>query len=164
MDPVHFSAEEVLKMAIDIEKNGEKFYQDAAKAVSNEKLRTLYTTLANDEAKHTAYFSRLKDLLLKDGKEEVFTDEFEEASMYITAYADSKVFTEPTEGAQYAKVAGDERGALELAINMEKDSLLFYYELLRAVRDKDRGIINEIINEEKEHLKKLTDMKNEIFG
>ena len=47
---------------------------------------------------------------------------------------------------------------------MEKESILFYYELLKAIRDKDKALMNEIIDEEKIHLRKLTEMSVELYG
>lgn len=164
MDPVHFSAEEVLNMAIRIEENGEKFYTDAAKTASEDKLKELFIFLATEEKKHTAYFRKLKDMTIKESVDEVFTDDFNDASLYIKAYADTKIFTEPEEGQALPAEVKTEEEALNYAIIMEKESLLFYYELLRAVREKDRDVLNEIINEEKAHLMKLSEAKVRLYG
>ena len=74
------------------------------------------------------------------------------------------MFTAADQGEVLANTVGGEKEALEYAIKMEKDSLLFYYELLSMVREKDRGVVNRIIQEEKKHLTKLNEVRKEIFG
>ncbi|MCK4847383.1 MAG: hypothetical protein KAS88_06870, partial [Deltaproteobacteria bacterium] len=85
-------------------------------------------------------------------------------SLYIKSLADAEVFTSKEKGKDYGKIAGDEKAALEHSINMEKESILFYYELLKAIREKDKALMNEIIDEEKIHLRKLTEMSVELYG
>ena len=55
-----------------------------------------------------------------------------------------------------------ERG-LNLAINMEKDSILFYHELQRMIREKDKVVL-ERDRTGKEHVRKLTDLKIKLSG
>ncbi|MEE9615094.1 MAG: ferritin family protein [Thermodesulfobacteriota bacterium] len=164
MDPAHFSAQEILEMAVDIEENGEKFYTAASDAATNPSLKELFTFLAEEEKRHVKFFTSLK----KDASDAALPGAFdpypEEASLYLKALADSKVFTAPEEGGGFAKAAENETTALSYAIDMEKESLLFYFELQNAIREKDRKTLGEIINEEKEHLKKLTGMKMELSG
>jgi rubrerythrin len=42
---------------------------------------------------------------------------------------------------------------------MEKDSILFYYELEKVVKGKDRSVLARLISEEKKHLAKLTELQ-----
>ncbi len=163
MDPVHFSTEEVLDMALRIEENGERFYKDAAEAAKEKGLKELFEFLASEERKHSSYFSKLKQISGSE-TEPPFNQDFEEVSLYLNAYADSKIFANPDEGAGLPESVKDSKGAVEYAIFMEKESLLFYYELLRAVRIKDQETLNEIINEERSHLRKLTEINQELFG
>ncbi|MEK7313793.1 MAG: ferritin family protein, partial [Deltaproteobacteria bacterium] len=60
MDPIRFSAEEVLDMAIRIEENGERFYSDAARMSKKDNVRELLNSLAQEEFKHKKYFMELK--------------------------------------------------------------------------------------------------------
>lgn len=167
MDPVRFSATEILKMAIRIEENGEKFYTDAAKGAETAKVRELFEFLAEEEKNHSKFFRELKKTA--DAEDDThygpFDPYIEEASRYINAFADSHVFASSDYGDDdgvIARIADNELEAVQFAIDMEKESLLFYHELVRAMREKDKDTLDEIINEEKKHLMKLTEIRQEI--
>jgi rubrerythrin len=164
MDPVHFSGSEVVKMAVRIEENGMRFYSDASKATKVPRLKELFRALAEEEARHINAFSDIGDSLPEDAVAEGFDPYIIEASLYLKAMADQEVFTHADEGKKLAERIFDEREALDLAIDMEKDSLLFYYEMKKMIREKDAFVIEELIGQEKEHLKKLTRHKEELFG
>ncbi|MFN3283725.1 MAG: ferritin family protein, partial [Pseudothermotoga sp.] len=55
------------------------------------------------------------------------------------------------------------RQAFDIAINVEKDSIIFYSELLKYAGD-ERKTIEIIINEEKKHLIDLLKVNHEQFG
>ncbi len=164
MDPVHFSGKEVVQMAIRIEENGLKFYTDASRATKVPRLKELFMALAEEEAKHISVFSDIGKSVPEDAVAEGFDPYITEASLYLKAMADQEVFTHADEGKKLAEQIFDERAALDLAIDMEKDSLLFYYEMMKMIREKDAFVIEELIGQEKEHLKKLSRLKEELFG
>lgn len=162
MDPIRFSAEEVLDMAIRIEENGERFYADAARMSKKDDVRELLNSLAQEEHKHKKYFVELKASV---EKAPLSFDPFtEDVSLYIKALADSEVFTNPSEERKFAKELKGEAPLLDFAIEREKDSLLFYYEIAKTVREKEGKIIEMIIEEEKTHLRKLSALKRELSG
>jgi rubrerythrin len=43
-------------------------------------------------------------------------------------------------------------------MGFEKDTMLFYYDLREMVDETDRATITDIINEEKQHLRRLAKM------
>jgi rubrerythrin len=151
-------------MAVRIEENGMRFYTDASKATKVPRLKELFSTLAEEEARHISVFSGLADSVPEDAVAEGFDPYVTEASLYLKAMADQEVFTRADEGKKLAEEIFDERTALDLAIDMEKDSLLFYYEMQKMIREKDAHVVEELINQEKEHLKKLNKHKEELFG
>ena len=52
-----FSANEILDMAIKLEKNGEVVYRDAIANISNPELITLLEWMADEEVKHADWFA-----------------------------------------------------------------------------------------------------------
>ena len=164
MDPVNFTGREILEMALRIEENGMRFYSDASKASKNKDVKELFRRLAEEEAHHIKVFTEMKKLMPGDTVAEGFDPYITEASLYLRAIADTEVFTEPGKGAGFAKEVGDEKEVLNLAIDMEKDSILFYYEFLKIVRDKDRAILDALIEQEKSHLSKLSSLRERLFG
>ncbi|MBI5344182.1 MAG: ferritin family protein [Deltaproteobacteria bacterium] len=164
MDPVHFTGWEVHEMAIKIEENGMRYYTDASRAAKTRKLKDLFKMLADEEGKHGKVFLELKKLVPEDEKAAGFDPYITEASLYLRAIADTEVFTKPGEGKKLGYNAKDEKEALAVAIDMEKDSILFYYELQKMIREKDRKVLDALIDQEKEHLKKLSSMRQDIFA
>ncbi len=160
MDPVHFTGKEILDMAVRIEENGLKFYTDASKASSSGAVKELFTVLAEEEGRHIKVFLDLKRSLAEDTAG--YDAYAEEASQYLKALADTEVFTSPDEGRKAAVMMHDAHDVIEMAIGMEKDSLLFYYEMQRMIREKDRQVLEALIEQEKEHLRKLTELQNAL--
>lgn len=165
MDPVHFSGKEILEMAVRIEENGYKFYIEAAKATRSKDLKELFNLLAEEETQHIKTFMGLHRLISGgEPSDQEYDTEFQEATLYLKAIADTEVFTNPNKGKEMARKVSGEEEALQIAIDMEKDSLLFYYELQRMIRDKDKPVLDNIIEQEKEHVRKLTDLDRKLFN
>jgi rubrerythrin len=55
-----FSTVEILDIAIGIEQNGEAVYRDALEIISEPRLVDLLTWMADEEVKHSKWFSDLK--------------------------------------------------------------------------------------------------------
>lgn len=164
MDPVHFTGKEVLEMAVRIEENGMKFYADASRAAKSQQLKDLFRALSEEEGTHIKTFLDLKRALVGDDSTEGFDPYLEDAQQYLKSLADTEVFTNPEAGREAARSLKSEEEAITMAIGMEKDSLLFYYELERMIREKDRKVIESLIEQEKEHVRKLTGLQNMLFG
>ncbi len=164
MDPVHFTGKEVLDMAVRIEENGMRFYTDASKAAKSPQLKDLFRVLSEEEGTHIKMFLELKKTLVGDDDSAGFDPYLEDAQQYLKSMADTEVFTNPEAGKDAARAIKDEQDAISMAIGMEKDSLLFYYELERMIREKDKKVIDSLIEQEKEHVRKLTNLQNMLFG
>jgi rubrerythrin len=58
----------------------------------------------------------------------------------------------------------DEKGALELAISFEKDSVNFYVQLKEASKDiGDKVSVDRLISEESKHVRVLSAVYNKLF-
>jgi rubrerythrin len=71
---------------------------------------------------------------------------------------EERVLSDP-EVARAAASRGDVAGMLDTAIQLEKDSVLLYSELLQEVDEKDAPAVQEIIDEEKRHVVSLVEAK-----
>jgi rubrerythrin len=159
MDPTRFSGKDVIEMAVRIEENGLTFYTEAAIASESEEIKELFQFLGDEERRHIYCFENIGKSFDDDNLPGISDPYMEEASLYLGALANSRVFTEPDEGSRMAKGIRDENDALRTAIDMEKDSILFYYELEKVVKGKDRSVLARLISEEKKHLAKLTELQ-----
>jgi rubrerythrin len=164
MDPMHFTAADILEMAVRVEENGLVYYTVAAEAARSPQVKDLFDFLAKEEKNHIEFFSSLMEPLPAGEPTGAFDPYIEEESLYLAALADSSVFTEDDWGKRLAGEVQDEADALRRAIEVEKDSILFYHELRNMVREKDRDVLDKIIIEEREHLSKLSAMKRKIKG
>jgi rubrerythrin len=164
MDPVHFTGREIVEMAIRIEENGMRFYADAAKATKIDRLKELFKALSEEEARHINLFTELKQEVASDSPAEGFDPYVAEATQYLKAMANTEVFKKPDEGEKLAGEVFDEKNALDIAIDREKDSIIFYYEMQKMIREKDSHVVENLIDQEKDHLKRLTEYMEELFG
>jgi rubrerythrin len=153
---VSFNADEVFEMAIRTEQNAAGFYRRAAELHADAGEVKLFLALANVEDKHRRTFEEMRSALTAAEKQESTFDPYDEAVLYLDAIADS------SEGEGSPKIAesltGNEtlRGILEMAVQLEKDAILFYVGLLDLVPERlGRQKVQEIINQEKVHLTEL---------
>jgi len=87
---------------------------------------------------------------------ESYTEEYDE---YLKSLVKSAVFSSEKAACTLAeKTSGDAEG-IDFGIRAEKDSILFYTELQDLVRRADAKVIGSIIEEEKSHLKRLSELK-----
>lgn len=162
MDPVHFSAKEILEMAVRIEENGLGFYKTASASTESAQIKELFDYLIIEEVKHVELFEALKDAVTQGVPTDYNDPYLAEESTYINALADSNIFMKGEEGETKAKAIKSDGEALDFAIQIEKDSILFYLELLNMVRDEDRPVVKNILSEERKHITKLTDLRAAI--
>lgn len=161
---IFWSGEEIVHMAVQIEKNGVAFYRSLAESSKDDKMRGLMEYLAGEEERHAATFERFSDVRDKEQLKDLYDIRYaEEASLYLKALADTKVFTDSSEAVQWAKEARSTSEILLTAIALEKDSILFYQEMRNFVRNQDRDLVDRIINEEKKHIRTLAKVKEEYL-
>jgi rubrerythrin len=152
-----FSAGEVFQIGIEIEENGKAFYDKAQKIIEDAGVKGLFADLASQEVEHKKRFELLKAQLPPEVQTATVNDPDNELYSYIRMMADQHVFrssAEVDEQLSRVKTAAD---ALRLAIQFEKDSVLFFLSMQDATcEDKGRELINMLVKEEQEHLKRLS--------
>jgi rubrerythrin len=145
---MYYSGLEIIEIAIRIEENGYAFYTAAAEMISEQNdNKALFTDLAEKELIHIAIFQKLA------GKFEAEEFEFnpEDESDYINHLADTHIFGKPDAGISLAKTVKTPKDALTIALTFENESVAFYTELHKRARSEAKGLIRQIIEEEKEH-------------
>jgi rubrerythrin len=153
---VVFNADEVFEMAEEIERNGAKFYREAAAKADNADIKQMFLNMASMEDGHLRAFADMRKNLTEQEKGETAFDPYNEASLYLQALADSKGFEGMRSPTQ--KLTGEEsvRELLEIAINAEKNSVLYYVGLKDLVpAEAGRDKIEDIIREEVRHVADL---------
>jgi rubrerythrin len=148
---VTYSASEIIRIAVQIERNGAEFYRRAAAAVEDRGAVELFRALAVSEDEHRGYFEHLGSTLPEAAVSG------EEPDLYLKALADVVLFAGPP-----AAAGGDARAALQYALQAERDSIAYYSEILRFIAPGEKPRVQEIIAEEKNHLVRLTAAYREL--
>ncbi len=153
--PVSFSSNELINLAIDIEKRGIIFYDIMARSTENADAREVFHGLMEMEREHIHVFENFPD---KNGGDPVLKDAAE-YSTYLKSLIDNAVFNEESAVSEMATQVNSDLTALELGISMEKDSILFYYKMRERLAGPYRVTVDRIISEEKGHLNQLAGLK-----
>jgi rubrerythrin len=151
------TAAEALKWALEIEKNGEAFYNEVAAKSADPEVKTLFEDLAAQERGHYQVFQKM----LEEVKPEpdLSSVEYDEYQTYLQVALDSALLAGPDKGLTLAKQAQDLATALRAAMGFEKDTLLFFYDLREMmVSEAERRAVSDIILEEKAHVRRLAKM------
>ncbi len=149
-----YSLSEVIEEAVQTEKLGYQFYTSMSnKFRENSGLRELFDTLAVKEQGHERKFSELKEKATSDERVD-----WEEVSKYLRAIVESEFFLgkgKSLPSLDSVKTIGE---AVKFALLFEKETLLYFHAIRDAVKEK--GVIDEIIAEEKSHIMWLSNFQS----
>lgn len=160
-----FNAHEVLTMAVQIEKNGQEFYREAAGAVDDRQVSTLLADLAQWEHGHEVLFDAMRSDLSEEEESSTAIDPYGESGMYLKVMADDHVFRQGGRSAAEMVKGKSTLEILDLAIRFEKDSLLFFLGMERLVTPRlGRDRVYKVIDEEIGHISYLERQKSRLTG
>jgi len=149
-----FTLGEIIDLAIQIEKNGEKSYRKAQFQTSNVSISSMLKWLADDEAEHEKWFINMK----KEIDEKIEDPRLEEMGKEIlTSVLGKQAFS--MDDVDFSKI-DNITALLELSIEFENDTILFY-EMIKDFIDDSKVMagIDKIIEEENKHVKKLEEFQ-----
>jgi rubrerythrin len=153
-----FSIREVVEQAVRTERLGYEFYTTIAKRFEKtDALKRLFETLAGKELVHEKMFIELRDMM-GDEEPEAWAD----VSEYMRAIVESEFFLgreKSLPSLDHVKTAEE---AVRFALGFEKETLLYFYGLRDAVREKD--VVDEIINEERSHIMWLAKFRDSFIA
>jgi len=148
-----FTGEEIIDLAVKIEKAGKTFYEKALNKVDDADAREMFSYLAREEEKHISAFEKLGAKLAKEVvPNESYVGEYGD---YLKSIIDTHVFNQNNVD-DLVKDIKTFREALAIAFRFEKDSIIIFQEFLSSVDSTGKEIIGELIAEEKEHIKKIS--------
>lgn len=155
MSMKNFSVLEAVEVALMMEEEGIRFYSLAAKQAGDPELKKLFSLLRDKEHLHVETFRRLYgDMVAREDDPDAGLWLLDaEISSFFRAYVDATVF--PTKGSAETAIAGL-KGVTEIlrfALRLEKDSILFYHELLAgAPWPEAKTLLEKVIAEERRHV------------
>jgi rubrerythrin len=156
---IAFYGNELINIAIGIERQGIAFYDGLARSTKRPKAREVFQYLAGMERAHVKIFQGMLADSEKAESPGTYTGDY---AAYLQALANSAVFTDELMASDLATRAESDTAAVDLGIRAEKDSILFYYEMQELMPSGSGAEIKRIIAEEKGHLAQLTELKTTL--
>ena len=145
-----FTANELLDMAIKLEKNGEAVYRNAISKVVQPELIAMMEWMADEEVKHANFFSKLK-LELETKRANPFMEEMSR-ELFDDLLGDKNFSLKEVD---FSLIENSE-DLIAIFIEFEKDSVIFYKVLEPFIEDPAaRKQLKEIIEEENCHILNL---------
>ncbi len=154
--PITFNANEIFEMAEEIERNGAKFYRQAAENAADEETKQMLLDMADMEDGHLTTFEEMREQLSGQEKGWTVFDHDNQSVLYLQAMADARGYEGKITPSK--ELAGSEtpKEILETALNSEKESVVFYFGLKSLVPPKaGRDKVEAIIIEELSHITTL---------
>jgi rubrerythrin len=150
-----YSVPVLLEMAVAIEKSAADFYNSLARKFSEHK--SLFEQFAKDETYHAKTYTHL--LGQKEVEEVDTTGEERQIAQYnIKILEDTGLVNNLRRGAERAREVQDLKEAIDAAVKLEKDTLLFYHNLSMGLRTSLRQEVYKIIRVEHTHLYKVQNL------
>ena len=145
-----YSCDDIIDLAVQIEKNGEKTLRKALESISNPKLIPVLQSFADEEVQHAEWFSKLKPSI-DESMEDPGLEELGK-SLMRDVLGDQSFSLDDADFSKIEKI----NELLSLMIEFEKDTVLFY-EVLEPFIEDDGTLANlkRIIAEENNHISKL---------
>ena len=150
-----FTAQDILDIAIRLEKNGEKTYRNACHHTTDVDLKTLLDWIAQEEQAHARWFTELKDKLSK-GEDHHLLAEMSRA--LVEDVIQGQAFS--LQEVDFTAI--DTPGKMvHTFIGFEDDTIAFYEVLKTLIEDPAiAGQLEQIIAEEKKHVARFKDLLN----
>jgi len=156
-----FSSQEVVTMAVELEKKGIEFYSNLEKQAGRNPAGEVFSFLKGEEEKHLDFFS---SLLSEIKEEDMVVDTRDETNSYLGAIVENGILGKVLKGTVPQPDKVDLTQAVELGIEIEKESVLFYQGLGVMVPPEKKGWLEKVISEEKKHFLRLIEMKSALTG
>lgn len=151
-----FRATDVIEMAMELEKSGEIFYGAVAQKATSPEVRELFQHLAEQEIDHYRAFEKMTRTSWQQSP--TFEGDWDQYLMYLQATLQSAFFEGSDKALSLAEQVTDEKEALQMAMDFEKETMLFFYDLRDKVSGADVAIVERIIAEERTHVQRLAAM------
>lgn len=151
---IMFTVADIREIAIQIEKNGEAAYREAADSVKDSTVRDVFLWMAEEEKKHARWFASFKS-------NEALTEEQLELEKMGRQLLQEMVADQTFSLEKEMLVnSSDFDDALAQAQTFERDTAMFYEFLLNLVSDEQvKKQLEVIILEEKRHIEQLGEMR-----
>jgi len=148
-----FQVSEIVNIGVEDEVTGGALYGALAESTGNAALKSFYEAMVEKERVHERKFRDLLTGIEGHPVRETYPGEYE---AYLRALLDARAFPTPDVAVEKATAAADDRTALGLALQMEKDTLALFQEIVKLIPERHRPTVEGIIDEERSHVVDLS--------
>ncbi len=154
-----FSPQEILRIAVNVEKNGKNLYETLESKAKSESLKATWKYMKEQEEVHGQTFQTMLDNV-----KDYIVYEFSpgEYAAYLRAIASEYIFTQELIEKKTKEGFSSDLEAVDFGIYIEKESILTYSALRKYVLTAKQSIIEKVIDEEKKHLADLVMLKESL--
>jgi len=154
-----FTAREIAEAAVEKEMKRRDFYANVTKLSTNPQMTRLFEFLTAEEDRHVATFVKIRDGV---PVEEVRPEEYDaDMEAYMDSVVEDRLYSK-IGSEDFVQKAIDARDVFRLAIALEKDAILFFWEFLPYVNESDKTVVKTLMDEEKGHIRMLWKLKQEL--
>ena len=152
----YLNEDEVYRVGMCIEEAGLDFYMKMAAKADDAATKRVFKRLAKDEEAHLAFFESL-ELKTAKGMGSGPADVDVDVSRYVCSLVDGGIFASLGKMEKLARRKFDSEKALDLALQVEKDAVLYYMEAHAASKKRSTKVaLQRLIDEEKRHVVEIT--------
>jgi rubrerythrin len=144
-----YGVADLLNTLIRLEETGARVYRELAEQAKDSSARDLFAFLSLQEAKHQKFY---ESLLQQQGFERELDEEYRQY-IGVLIHNTMQLISAPRKG--YSRAT-----AIELGIQLEKDTLLFLGEMRHAIGSYHSDQLELITNQERKHLQLLIDIRS----
>ncbi|MBE0616287.1 MAG: hypothetical protein IH604_21675 [Burkholderiales bacterium] len=154
-----FTAREIAEAAVEKEMKRRDFYANVTKLSKNPEMTKLFEFLTAEEDRHVATFVKIRDGV---PVEEVRPEEYDaDMEAYMDSVVEDRLYSK-IGSEDFVQKAIDAKDVFRLAIALEKDAILFFWEFLPYVNGTDKTVVKTLMDEEKGHIRMLWKLKQEL--
>ena len=146
------SGSNFLQMVIEAEKTGISFYNCLSEVTESTQARKLFASIEQQKRKMCETWSVPRTQPMVAIQQEMPNSEFDKG---LHDFIAGRTFTDEETCRQMARNSRDEGEAARLAVNFEKEIILFLYEIRPFVPEIDQGTVSRLFEEEYKQLRSL---------
>ena len=154
-----FDSREMLKIAVLDEETGIAFYKSLAAATKRPDVQSECIAIGKQEEIHAQRFQQMLDGLPAYEPVEEYDGQY---AQYLRALIESRAFPGPDQAAARARAARSDAEAIEIALRLERDTLVFLGEIKALLPPTHIELVREVIKEEQNHVTELTRLKRTL--
>jgi rubrerythrin len=158
---IQLTGADLVDLAMETEEQGERFYRAAAEQTSDPEAKEFFAHLADQEIRHKEVFQKLGSRAITT---EIDPTSWDEAMAYIEATVDQAFFSKEQAPIRTVPEGATLSQMIRRAIDFEQQTLLYFYTLRDLVHPANRRIVDDIVAEERSHVRRLSAMLAEEEG